>query len=142
MGTPKPRIQGEQNLLNKNFSKKVVPNKFLSRKMFVNLFSLNTRYSPDLEAATMYKLKGQSSNMQTGQSFKNNKLVRLALLCLADQSNWHYAQCTTHYALCTLHYAHCAMHIVPRGQTDTDNPAEYVFIRNRIVPLGLKRIVI
>ena len=70
MGTPKPRIQVEQNLLNKNFSKKVVPNKFLSRKMFVNLFSLNTRYSPDLEAATMYKLKGQSSNMQTGQSFK------------------------------------------------------------------------
>ena len=29
-----------------------------------------------------------------------------------------------------------------RGQTDTDNPAEYGFIRNRIVPLGLKRIKI
>ena len=29
-----------------------------------------------------------------------------------------------------------------RGQTDTDNPAEYGYIRNRIVPLGMKRIVI
>ena len=29
-----------------------------------------------------------------------------------------------------------------RRQTDMDNPAEYGFIRNRIVPLGLKRIVI
>ena len=29
-----------------------------------------------------------------------------------------------------------------RGQTNTDNPAEYGYIRNRIVPLGMKRIVI
>ena len=29
-----------------------------------------------------------------------------------------------------------------RGQTDTDNPAEYGYIRNRIVPLGMKRISI
>ena len=29
-----------------------------------------TRPSSDSEAATMYKLKGKSSNMQTGQSFK------------------------------------------------------------------------
>ena len=29
-----------------------------------------TRPSSDSEAATMYKLKGQSSNMRTGQSFK------------------------------------------------------------------------
>ena len=27
----------------------------------------------------------------------------------------------------------------PRGQTDTDNPAEYGFIRKWIVPLGIKR---
>ena len=32
--------------------------------------------------------------------------------------------------------------ILGRGQTDTDNPAEYGYIRNRIVPLGMKRIVI
>ena len=38
-----------------------------------------TRPSLDLEAATMYKLKGQSSNLQTGQSFKEeNWSVRLA----------------------------------------------------------------
>ena len=29
-----------------------------------------------------------------------------------------------------------------RGQTNTDNPAEYGYIRNRIVPLGMKRIAI
>ena len=29
-----------------------------------------------------------------------------------------------------------------RGQKYTDNPAKYRFIRNRIVPLGLKRIMI
>ena len=28
-----------------------------------------------------------------------------------------------------------------RGQTDTDNPAEYGYIRNWIVPLGMKQIV-
>jgi len=37
-----------------------------------------TRPLSDSEAATMYKLKGQSSNMQTGQNFKNRELVRLA----------------------------------------------------------------
>ena len=31
---------------------------------------LKTRPSSNLEAATMYKLKGQSLNMQTGQGFK------------------------------------------------------------------------
>ena len=36
-----------------------------------------TRPSSDSEAATMYKLKGQSSNMQTGQSFETRELVRL-----------------------------------------------------------------
>ena len=35
-----------------------------------------------------------------------------------------------------------AVNGVGRGQMDTDNPAEYGFIRNRIVPLGLKQIVI
>ena len=29
-----------------------------------------------------------------------------------------------------------------RGQTNTDNPAEYGYIRNRIVPLGMKQISI
>ena len=37
-----------------------------------------TRPSSDSEAATMYKLKGQSSNMRTGQSFVNKELVCLA----------------------------------------------------------------
>ena len=32
-------------------------------------FSKKTRPSSDTEAATMYKLKGQSSNMRTGQGF-------------------------------------------------------------------------
>ena len=41
-------------------------------------FWKKTRPSSDSEAATMYKLKGQSSNMQTGQSFENRELVRLA----------------------------------------------------------------
>ena len=31
---------------------------------------------------------------------------------------------------------------ITRGQTNTDNPAEYGYIRNRIVPLGMKRISI
>ena len=34
-----------------------------------------TRPSSNSEAITMYKLKGQSSNMQTVQSFKNKELV-------------------------------------------------------------------
>ena len=32
---------------------------------------VKTRPSSDSEAATMYKLKGQSSNMQTGRSFEH-----------------------------------------------------------------------
>ena len=40
-----------------------------------------TRPSSDLEAATMYKLKGQSLNMQTGQGFKYRELVRPAVRC-------------------------------------------------------------
>ena len=37
-----------------------------------------TKPSLDSEAGTKYKLKGQSSNMQTGQSFENKELVCLA----------------------------------------------------------------
>ena len=37
-----------------------------------------TRPSSNSEGVTMYKLKGQSSNIQTGQSFKNKELVCLA----------------------------------------------------------------
>ena len=37
-----------------------------------------TRPSSDSEAATMYKLKRQSSNMQTGQGFKYKELIRPA----------------------------------------------------------------
>ena len=37
-----------------------------------------TRPSSDSEAATMYKLKGQSSNVRTGQGFKYRELVRPA----------------------------------------------------------------
>ena len=42
-----------------------------------------TRPSSDSEAATMYKLKGQSSNKRAGQSFENRELVGLA-----DLSSW------------------------------------------------------
>ena len=43
-----------------------------------NILGDKTRPSSDSEAATMYKLKGQSSNMRTGQSFEHRELVRLA----------------------------------------------------------------
>ena len=36
----------------------------------------------------------------------------------------------------------CAEDEQTRGQTNTDNPAEYGYIRKRIVPLGMKRISI
>ena len=39
---------------------------------------LGTRSSTDLEAATMYKLKGQSSNMRTDQSLRYRELFRSA----------------------------------------------------------------
>ena len=38
-----------------------------------NISFIQTR--SDLEAATMHKLKGQPSNTQPGQSFKNNELI-------------------------------------------------------------------
>ena len=37
---------------------------------FVDIDGHRTNPSSDSEAATMYKLKGQSLNMQTGQGFK------------------------------------------------------------------------
>ena len=43
---------------------------------------MNTRPLLDSDAATMYKLKGQSSNMRTSQSFENKELV-----CLADPAS-------------------------------------------------------
>ena len=50
----------------------IVPATFVSTK------SNKTRPSSDSEAATMYKLKGQSLNMSTGQGFKYRELVRPA----------------------------------------------------------------
>ena len=44
---------------------------------------LATRPSSDSEAATMYKLKGKSSNKRTGQGFKWKELV-----CPAALSSW------------------------------------------------------
>ena len=46
---------------------------------FLNWIVLHkTRPSLDLEAGTMYKLKGQSSNMQTDYIFIDKELVRLS----------------------------------------------------------------
>ena len=64
--------------MSKSFGPKIylVKGNFESKKGSVYNFkvpgemNLKTRPSLDSEAATMYKLKGQSSNMQTGQSFK------------------------------------------------------------------------
>ena len=55
-----------------------------------------TRPSPYSEAATMYKLKGQALNIQTGQGFKYRELVHPAglsswsiqLVNLAGLSSW------------------------------------------------------
>ena len=49
-------------------------------KAFTKIYMNNipiTRPSSDSEAATMYKLKGRSSNMRTGKSFEN----KLGLSC-------------------------------------------------------------
>ena len=37
-------------------------------------------------------------------------------------------------------YLDFALYHLSRGQTEPDNPAEYGFIRKRIIPLGIKRI--
>ena len=54
----------------------------LVAKVHLNQFtltiSIQTKPSSDSEAATVYKLKGQSSNMQTGQGFKYREMVRPA----------------------------------------------------------------
>ena len=75
-----------------------------------------TRLSSDSEAATMYKPKGQSSNMQTSQGFRYRELVRPAgqsswsikLVHLADPSSWfvlHMLQiaCIANCTCCKLH---------------------------------------
>ena len=60
-----------------------------NQKSFKKLCSKATRPSSDSEAATMYKLKGQSSNMRTGQSFENKELVCLAgPIPLLGLANW------------------------------------------------------
>ena len=64
---------------------------FTPQKLFTNqgLYVYKTRPLLDSEAATMYELKAQSSNMQTGQSFKNKELVCLAgPIPLLSQANW------------------------------------------------------
>ena len=53
-----------------------------------------TRLSSNSEAITMYKLKGQSSNMQTVQSFKNKELVCPAgPIPLVGLPNWLRLAC-------------------------------------------------
>ena len=55
--------------------------------------------------------------------------------------NWQPSFNQLHIA-CDVVLLMLTMEAMSRGQTDTDNAAKYRFIRNRIVPLGLKRIVI
>ena len=43
-----------------------------------NATQIETRPLSDSEAATIYKLKGQSLNMQTHQGFKYRKLIHQA----------------------------------------------------------------
>ena len=91
-----------------------------------------TRPSSDSEAATMYKLKGQSSNMRTGQGFKQKragpsswsvKLVYPAglssrpvwLICLANSSSWFvqwlYAYFNIHIIMSKVHMLQ-SVHVV------------------------------
>ena len=49
---------------------RVFPNLNVDYFETVNASVEQTRPSSESEAATMYKLKGQSSNMRTGQGFK------------------------------------------------------------------------
>ena len=69
----------------KNTQKKYRNDKFLYRKV-----KPKTRPSSDSEAATMYKLKGKSSNMQTGQGFKK-KNWSVQLVCPAGPSSWYFS---------------------------------------------------
>ena len=83
----------------------------------------------------MYELKGKSSNMETGQGFKQKELVCQAgpsswsvqLVCLAGLSSWSVqlvppaglpsrpvkliSLCPLHYAHFTMHYAQCILHL-------------------------------
>ena len=51
---------------------------FFMAPLKLNIYSNKTRSPSDTEAAMMYKFKGKSSNMQTGQGFKEKELVRPA----------------------------------------------------------------
>ena len=57
---------------------RVPSDRVLSGQVPKKLFHKNARPSSDSEAATMYKLKRQSLNMQTGQRFANQEPVYLA----------------------------------------------------------------
>ena len=68
-------VNQKKNWAPKNFrpEKNFEAKKFRSQKKFVSLregIKEKTRTSLDSEAATMYKQKGKSLNMQTGQGFK------------------------------------------------------------------------
>ena len=87
-----------------------------------------TRPSSYLEAATIYKLRVQSLNILTGQSFKNRELVHPAglssravlLIRLADPFILFVllAQSILHYAYCNIQGAHatkcmcCKVHML------------------------------
>ena len=91
-------------------------NIFLTKLNTRNLTTTIKRPLSDSETATMYELKGQSQEMQTGQSFKYRELVRPAslssrpiqLICLCPL-HYVYVYCAKHIALCTLQYAHCTV---------------------------------
>ena len=75
-----------------------------------------TRPSSGSKTATMYKLKGYSSNMQTGQGFKHRELVcpaglsgrHIKLIHLTNFSCWLCAYCTMHIIACKVHLMPCA----------------------------------
>ena len=79
-----------------------------------------TRPSSDSEAATMYKLKGKSSNMWTGQGFKWKELVR-QLVCSAGLCCWSVKlvcsasltslRCNLHVKSYMMHLTCCILHI-------------------------------
>ena len=61
--------------------------------LWFNTFESETRPSSDSEAATMYKLKRQSSNVQTGQGFKHKEMVRPAgTLCFFRKNQMNEVQ--------------------------------------------------
>ena len=55
-----------ENVIKMKFPKKKLEQTYLDGEAYI---STKTRPSSDSEAATIYKLKGKSSNMRTGQGF-------------------------------------------------------------------------